>query len=620
LTEEENVSTNQPNPVTISSDVRAIDPVLIDPNRYQPKSRVTFTPEQLADLESIQDKGLIYKPRVRVSPQDPQRFETVDGWRRRCAWMLFCPGELLPVEVVALDDQSAFTEMIIENAQRLQLNAIEKAETLLRYIAEFHATQAEAGKLFGIDQAAVSNLIRLKQQLPEFAQKHVTNGDLSEGIARRLIPAARVAEPQDFKRMVERVLKSDPSEREGTVFELIDDVLDDKGYALNTVPWPLSGWPKAPVLSVTIADASKGEPTDMAIGACKGCEWFVESNYSKTCVRGVCWRLKARLFARGEADKASKALGIAVQANDEKVTRIVCKSQDDLDWVKRVLKSERAKPYLRLMPLFQKLDDSVKRLEINHVLHEPEGLIGSHVVVLGTVDLPAVEKIVKRANGGDDGAPSESAAAQERKSRDKAAREQRAQTREQNEAERLIAAATKALAGALPRGLVLQMLAEQADPGTPFGYLGIAFHHHYHDDASVKKLSDAERQLVVMGWLLNVRVLGSVYAYGRHEGKSAAKVQTEIEEIARGLKTKLPKDWNCVETTPRLRKNDRCWYCGAEHGMGGRNVSADDILSQVDLERGWIIEPGVNNNSIGDIVCPECAQDTRVKSAKKAKK
>ncbi len=196
------MSTNQPNPVTISSDVRAIDPVLIDPNRYQPKSRVTFTPEQLADLESIQDKGLIYKPRVRVSPQDPQRFETVDGWRRRCAWMLFCPGELLPVEVVALDDQSAFTEMIIENAQRLQLNAIEKAETLLRYIAEFHATQAEAGKLFGIDQAAVSNLIRLKQQLPEFAQKHVTNGDLSEGIARRLIPAARVAEPQDFKRSV----------------------------------------------------------------------------------------------------------------------------------------------------------------------------------------------------------------------------------------------------------------------------------------------------------------------------------------------------------------------------------------------------------------------------------
>jgi hypothetical protein len=86
---------------------------------------------------------------------------------------------------------------------------------------------------------------------------------------------------------------------------------------------------------------------------------------------------------------------------------------------------------------------------------------------------------------------------------------------------------------------------------------------------------------------------------------------------------------NIIKHAPRLRKNDRCWYCGAEHGMGGRNVSADDILSQVDLERGWIIEPGVNNNSVGDIVCPECAQDARgkpgaksepVKSAKKAKK
>lgn len=132
-------STNANEP--ISTDIRLIDPNRIDPNRFQPKTRITFTTDQLADLDSIREKGLLHEPRVRVSDQDPQRFECIDGWRRICKWKLDRPGEAIPVKIVARGDQAAFEEMSIENAQRAGLTMVEQAQVLAEYMRRYGETQ-----------------------------------------------------------------------------------------------------------------------------------------------------------------------------------------------------------------------------------------------------------------------------------------------------------------------------------------------------------------------------------------------------------------------------------------------------------------------------------------------
>ena len=50
-----------------------IDPALLDPNPFQPKTRLTFTPDQLSDLSSIADLGFIQRPQVRMHSTKPGR-------------------------------------------------------------------------------------------------------------------------------------------------------------------------------------------------------------------------------------------------------------------------------------------------------------------------------------------------------------------------------------------------------------------------------------------------------------------------------------------------------------------------------------------------------------------
>ena len=94
-----------------------------------------------------------------------------------------------PLELAGLieaDDREIFELAIVENLQRTDLNAIEKARAFRDYIDRFTGTQDDLAKRLGLDRSTVSNFIRLLE-LPEAIQQAVEAGQLSQGHARALL-------------------------------------------------------------------------------------------------------------------------------------------------------------------------------------------------------------------------------------------------------------------------------------------------------------------------------------------------------------------------------------------------------------------------------------------------
>jgi ParB family chromosome partitioning protein len=113
------------------------------------------------------------------------RFEIVAGERR---WRAAKAAGLASVPVLVKnvsDDESAIFALV-ENIQREDLNAIEKARGFQRLMQKLSTTQEEVAKRVGMDRSTIANLLRLLD-LPEETQAHVSRGTLSMGHARALL-------------------------------------------------------------------------------------------------------------------------------------------------------------------------------------------------------------------------------------------------------------------------------------------------------------------------------------------------------------------------------------------------------------------------------------------------
>jgi ParB family chromosome partitioning protein len=92
---------------------------------------------------------------------------------------------------------------IVENVQRKDLNAIEKAESFSRYIQEYCCTQEELAARVNIDRSTVANLIRLLE-LPAEVKQMVQEGEISSGHARALLPLGDEREQLQFAQRIKR--------------------------------------------------------------------------------------------------------------------------------------------------------------------------------------------------------------------------------------------------------------------------------------------------------------------------------------------------------------------------------------------------------------------------------
>lgn len=173
----------------------------ISPNPYQPRRE--FSEEHLKSLaESIRQYGVLM-PLV-VTRKDIEKesgglqtaYELIAGERRLRASKLVGLKEV-PV-VIRGGEQSDRIKLelaIIENLQREDLNAIDRAKALSQLAADFGLSHAEIGTKVGKSREFVSNSIRLLA-LPEPIQQAVVDREITEGHARALLMLADRPEEQ----------------------------------------------------------------------------------------------------------------------------------------------------------------------------------------------------------------------------------------------------------------------------------------------------------------------------------------------------------------------------------------------------------------------------------------
>ncbi len=161
---------------------------LVDPNPWQP--RTVLGDADLAELaDSLREHGLVQPIVVRARGD---RYQLIAGQRRLAAARKL-GWERVPARVLEVDDRQMAEIAIVENLQRRDLDALEKAASFKQYLATWGCTQEELAKRLSIDRSHVANLIRLLE-LPEAVQRKLREGKLSMGHARALLPLGDEAE------------------------------------------------------------------------------------------------------------------------------------------------------------------------------------------------------------------------------------------------------------------------------------------------------------------------------------------------------------------------------------------------------------------------------------------
>ncbi len=196
-----------------------IDVDRIRPNPYQP--RKDFSEAGLSSLaESIRQYGLLQP--ITVTRSDVEKpggglesvYELIAGERRLRASKL---AGLKQIPVVIRQGESNLTKLelaIIENLQREDLNAIDRARALQKLIEEFAISHAEAAAKIGKSREYISNSLRLLS-LPEHMQNAIVTKEITEGHARPLMALNNRPEEREtlFKEIVLKKLPVRAAER-----------------------------------------------------------------------------------------------------------------------------------------------------------------------------------------------------------------------------------------------------------------------------------------------------------------------------------------------------------------------------------------------------------------------
>jgi len=155
----------------------------IRPNPYQP--RTAFDGDDLAGLEaSIREHGILQPLVVRRSAAG---HELIAGERRLRAARKLRLAEV-PVVVRAATDEEMKTLAPVENLQRVDLNAMEKARALRSMMRNFGLTQEAVAARVGKARTTIANIVRLLD-LPDGVQSMVEAGVLTGAQARAVLQA-----------------------------------------------------------------------------------------------------------------------------------------------------------------------------------------------------------------------------------------------------------------------------------------------------------------------------------------------------------------------------------------------------------------------------------------------
>jgi ParB family chromosome partitioning protein len=196
----------------------------LTPSPYQPRKNVEEA--DLAKLaESIKASGILQPILARKAGN---RLEIVAGERRWRAARLAGLTEV-PVLVRTISNEESAVFGLVENLQREDLNAMEKAQSFQLLMQHLGATQEEVAKRVGLDRSSVANFLRLLD-LPAPIQEHVSRGTLSMGHARALLA---LPDADTMGKVADEAIRSGLSVRalEAKVKQILDTLVAPKGGA-----------------------------------------------------------------------------------------------------------------------------------------------------------------------------------------------------------------------------------------------------------------------------------------------------------------------------------------------------------------------------------------------------
>ncbi|MBP6989403.1 ParB/RepB/Spo0J family partition protein [Candidatus Shapirobacteria bacterium] len=161
-------------------DVTQIPTNQLEPNPLQPRGIIN--PESVSELvESIREHGIL---EPLIIAQTPAGYQIIAGERRwRAARILKLP--YVPAIIKKTSPQQMLEMAIVENVQRKDLNAIERAKAFLRLKEEFGLDNHAIAKKVSKSVPYIINVLKLLS-LPDAIKDGLLSGLITEGHARAL--------------------------------------------------------------------------------------------------------------------------------------------------------------------------------------------------------------------------------------------------------------------------------------------------------------------------------------------------------------------------------------------------------------------------------------------------
>ncbi|KKT57573.1 MAG: ParB-like protein partition protein [Candidatus Amesbacteria bacterium GW2011_GWB1_47_19] len=201
-----------------------IDIDSLQANPLQPRGIITS--ESLVDLvDSVREHGIL---EPLVIAKTPAGYQIIAGERRWRAARL-AGLKVVPAIIKETTPQGMLEMALVENVQRSDLNAIDRAKAFERLMSEFGLGNSEISQRIGKSPAYVSNSLRLLT-LPDALKDGLLTGLIAEGHARAL---AAIEEPKMIVEAYKLILKESGSVRRAE--ELARKMRSQAGYKPKTV-------------------------------------------------------------------------------------------------------------------------------------------------------------------------------------------------------------------------------------------------------------------------------------------------------------------------------------------------------------------------------------------------
>lgn len=162
------------------SQIFDIDIDMLQPNPLQPRGLIT--PDSLTEIiDSIREHGVL---EPLVVAKTPAGYQIIAGERRWRASKIAGLAKV-PVIIKETTPQGMLEMAIIENVQRVDLNALERAQAFKRLLDEFGLSTGEIAVKVGKSAPYVSNTLRLLT-VPDVLKDALASGATTEGHVRAL--------------------------------------------------------------------------------------------------------------------------------------------------------------------------------------------------------------------------------------------------------------------------------------------------------------------------------------------------------------------------------------------------------------------------------------------------